>query len=63
MVKARAMGAVFGVMILHEDFWISGRPFVTILGALVVAAGFAGVELGPGLLREVRGTSGNGFWS
>ena len=28
---------------------------------LVVTAGFAGVELGPGLLREVRGSSGSRF--
>ena len=33
-----------------------------ILQALVVTTGFLRVELDPDLLREVRATSGDGFW-
>ena len=39
-----------------ETLWL-------IWDALVVTTGFAGVELGPGLLREVRGSSGSRFGS
>ena len=33
-----------------------------IWGALVIAAGLSGVELGPGVFREVRWSSGSPFW-
>ena len=42
-------------------FQMLGRPFGgtrSISGALVVTAGFLRAELGPDLLREVRGSSG-----